>query len=352
MNIVHPGVLAAGDVDERIRGQTAGRTGLAQFVEVVAVEEILWADRIIDPNAVLILVDRGALGVSEVEAKGIARKRIEVELIRRRWQVRRQKCLDDADQLRIEAVCRNDIAGEGLNGSGGGVVGRRIVDDAVAVRLGEQGAEVAAKLGRRRQRRVALILLRVAVSFVVRKEEDLVLPDRTAERAAKLVLFVPLLRRRRTPVRAEEVTSCVERGILDELIRVAVELVRSGLGGNAHRAAGCSAELRSCRVRLLLELLDHVGGRTDRVDGVRRVRRHDAVDEEQVAAVGGAADRRIDRARADLELAAILRDSRRRHAGNQLQQLDELAPVQRKIGDLLGLDDGAQRNVVDVEQRR
>src|SRR5262249_38857269 len=79
--------------------------------------------------------------------------------------------------------------------------------------------------------------LDLAIALVIAEEEDLVLPDGSAEGAAKLVLVV------RAPKRIKE-TPCIQVSIPQKLEHITVEMVRPRLGNDFDLTSPVVAVLR------------------------------------------------------------------------------------------------------------
>ena len=95
------------------------------------------------------------------------------------------------------------------------------------------------------------------VTFVITEHEGLVAPDRPAERDAELVHFEGWDR----PVFPVKEILGVERVVSQELIDVAMQLIRSAADHHVNRAPWILAEFRLLVAGLHLELLNRVDRR-------------------------------------------------------------------------------------------
>ena len=234
-----------------------------------------------------------------------------------------------AELRRIDAVV-DEAAGQGS------------LCAAVAGRRGERG-EVASQ--HRRGRRVADDRRRVALfdaALVAAEQEQLVLHDRRAQRAAKLIAVQIVLLRR-------EVVALVEAVVAVELERVAVDLVRSGLGHQVDRRGGMVAVPRRQRAGLDLELLQRVGKRRRQVQVVERIVVRPAV-HDVGDAVGLAAGHR-DRHGREVLVGVEVAGRRGRRQSRQEDQLGRLAAVQRQLHDALIVDHLSDAGVLGFDQR-
>ena len=214
---------------------------------------------------------------------------------------------------------------------------------AVAGRRRERG-EVASQ--HRRGRRVADDRRRVALfdaALVAAEHEHLVLDDRRAERAAELIAAEIVFLRR-------EVVALDEVVVAVELERVAVNLVRSGLGHQVDRGGGVITVARRQRAGLDLELLQRIGERRRQVQAVERIvvraAVHDVGD-----AVGLAAGHRDRHGRKILVGVEVAGRRGGREAGEE-DQLGRLPAVERQLHDALVVDHLADAGVLGFDQRR
>src|SRR5438093_13089647 len=96
-------------------------------------------------------------------------------------------------------------------------------------------------LGRRGHLRLIRRGDREPLSFVVPEEERAIFRDRSAERAAVLLV---LYRRRRTAALLDEIVRRIGPVVVTEVVRRAVRLVRTALHHDVDGAAPLHAELR------------------------------------------------------------------------------------------------------------
>ena len=232
----------------------------------------------------------------------------------RRRHVAQRVHVDNVQRDRVDRRCRNLV-------SRNGHAARREVDQRhTKIR------EIALPLPGRRHRRARGRPLIVAEAFVVAEEHHAVLLERTAHRAAELILLERL-----DDVR--EVVLRVERVVAHELVEVAVVLIAPRPRHHARRRAAGASELRRRALREDAELRHRVHRQLQRVAAVHPVDVLRTVHQVDVLLRPHA----VDRVRLSLAQAA----ARRRHAGGQgrdagLQQpeLREVAAVQRQVEDL------------------
>src|SRR5436190_18192599 len=90
------------------------------------------------------------------------------------------------------------------------------------------------------------------LSLIAAEEKHLVLDNRSADRATKLVASKAVAGRRK-------VVACVEVVVADELGRAAMKLVGAGIRDQVHRRRGAMPVARRQRARFHLELLQRIG---------------------------------------------------------------------------------------------
>ena len=185
--------------------------------------------------------------------------------------------------------------------------------------------------------------------MIAAEEKQLVLPERSTEGTAELVLPQDLfLRLIGAAVAVVEEVVGIERFVAEELEERAMELVGSGLHDEVHVRAGISSIARIVCGSLYLELLDRVGV-GDSESGINsKIGR-------RVGAAGGIHDGRAvhlvivlvwPRA-VDAHVGGAFAERRaveqiRRHAGRQAQNLRIIAAGERKVRDIPPRDDGTQ----------
>ena len=173
------------------------------------------------------------------------------------------------------------------------------------------------------------------------EEKGLVFPDRAAYRTAPLIQ-VELL-----GAGGEEAPR-IEARVAEVFEDGAVKLVRPRFGRHKHGRTRAGSVLRGIVIRQNLELLDGIERRQDRNAAGGQFIVVFAI-EQPVGAVGArAADRqREGAARRYLAAGAgsekAVRVGFGSRAGSQGRELDEVAAIQRKVGDLLRVDHLAQR---------
>ncbi len=223
----------------------------------------------------------------------------------------------------------------GMRLPGNGCAGQRIDRRRRRAARDPRAAEVAVALGLRSARTRARTVPRVLLVPLRRCEEmQLVLDDRSANRAAEVVALQLVLRLVRS---LEEVVLRVQRVAAAEVEAAAAELVRAAAGDDVDLRAAGLAELRAVAVAQDLELLDRLDRRVDEDRAVRAdvvvVR---AVDRPEIRGDVAAADREV-RA-AEQALVLDVEEIGGAHAGHQRGELQEVAAVQRQLADLLSGD--------------
>ena len=237
-----------------------------------------------------------------------------------------------------DAGGRDHVAGEGQ-------AGQRVAD--------RGGAELAAALRLRGHDEARGGSLLPAEPLVVREGEELVSGERSAQRAAELVLLEPGLGLRRG---GEEVLG-LEGIVAVELPRRAVPRVGAGPRHHAHDRARVPSVLRVVGMGEDLELLDRVGGRAEdepRVEGVVVGR---SVEDEVVRLVPHAVDVEstghvAEAAGSGVAGGSSQPDGGRDHARDERSELGEAAAVQGQVDDLLLVDDDAEGGVAGLHERR
>ena len=153
--------------------------------------------------------------------------------------------------------------------------------------------------------------------------------------------------------RPVEVVLRVEPGVAQELERGAAHLVRTRLRRDVDLRDG-AAVLRIEETRHDVELLERVDRRQQHVGVEVQVGVLDAV--ERVVVEVHALTRDVQRKAVALAAHALFALARRRPvrggAGNQRRQLQVVAAVERQLDDRAVFDDGADRGVLGLNQRR
>ena len=209
----------------------------------------------------------------------------------------------------------------------------------------QQAAQIALPPRVGHHRREGIGRRRVLPSaLVVAEEEQLVLEDRPADRAAERIAREVGLRAAR-PVRGPRrrrqlvVTQIVEA--------VAAELIGPRLDDHVDDGAGHVAELRRVVVRLDADLLHRIRARLVEDAVVDALVRVDAVDREVVALDALAVDRRPAAAAHGVELVGI----RGGHPGHVQRRRRQVAPLRRQALDLLPFHDLADDRVLGLQHR-
>ena len=202
---------------------------------------------------------------------------------------------------------------------------------------------------RQRQRRVVRERLLLAQPFPVEHEEQLVADDRTAQRRPVLVARK---RRNRPVLRIEEILR-VHLCITHELEHGSVERVRARFRARVDLRDG-AAELGAEDARLDFELLERVDRRQQHVAVEVEVGVLDAVERivVEVDALAGDVQRKAVALAAHPLLTLGRRGPVGRGAGNQRRELQVIAAVERQLDDAAVLDDGADRGVLRLDDRR
>src|SRR5262249_39104276 len=150
----------------------------------------------------------------------------------------------------------------GENGAGNGRK-LRLRNDAIVERLSgkwvgdadAEGAEIALVHRGGRDSGELERVIDAAEALVIGEKEELVFPQRPAERAAELVL----VKGQSAAADRLEEAGGVQLGIAQKLPQFSVELVGAALDGGVDDGTGCAAELGAVIVGLDFELLQRVG---------------------------------------------------------------------------------------------
>ena len=259
------------------------------------------------------------------------------EEVARAARIRQREQIHHLARDRIDALGRNRVVRERQSG----------------LRIAHGAREDAVALVDGRHRGRANHALGEPCRLDVAEEERFALDDRAAEVAAEVVLLVIRLRRALTD--REEIIR-VEFVVAQELVRGSVQRVRTRLRGDADGGARRLAELRRVRARDDLELADRIHRRP------RHLRRQfldvfgnrvvvEAVEQEIVLQRTDAVH--VDAARAARRRAArLFRVAIALHAGGEAEQVVPVTQRQRQVGDLRLADDGAERRLLRVDERR
>ena len=197
-----------------------------------------------------------------------------------------------------------------------------------------------------KQQRAALPL---AIALIGGEEKDAVSNDRAADVGAPLVLDE---RRRPDAAGVVEEGVGIENLVPQEFVGGAMKFVAAGLRGHVDDAAREAAELSTKVVGLNLEFLHRVLGRDQGgevgvadVDG-RTVERRGAL-------IRLAATDLVVAPGEDVDPGGTLHRLPLRHdTRGESDQVQHVAPVERRLGDLAGLDDLAERGCLRLQQRR
>ena len=209
--------------------------------------------------------------------------------------------------------------------------------------------EIALLLQRGRRVEQQRAALSLAIALIGGEEEDAISDDRAAHVGTPLVLD-----ERRCPDAAGVVEEGVgiENLVPQEFVGGTVELVAAGLRGHVDDTAGKPSELRTEVVGLDLEFLHSVLGRDQGgevgvadVDG-RTVQRRGALIRLAAADLVVAPGKDVDPGRT-LHGLPLRHDAR-----GESDQVQHVAAVERRLGDLAGLDDLAERGCLRLQQRR
>ena len=209
--------------------------------------------------------------------------------------------------------------------------------------------EIALLLQRGRRVEQQRTALPLAIALIGGEEENAVLDDRAADIGAPLVLD-----ERRCP----DAAGVVEEGVgiknlvPQELVGRAMELVAAGLRGHVDDTAGEPSKLRTEVVGLDLEFLHGVLGRDQGGEvGVADVDRR-AV-QRRGALIRLAATNLVVAPSEDVDPGGALHGLPLRHdTRSKSDQVQHVAAVERRLGDLAGLDDLAKRGCLRLQQRR
>ena len=313
---VHLVVLAGAAQRQHVRA-VVGRRVVVHRVEVAGEERLVGGDRVVDLPERLVLRAVVRDAVLQPSA-GIARDGHVLH------EVQRHR----AEARRIDPVV-DEAAGE------------RQLAAAVARRRRDRG-EVAVQHRLRRheadrRRRITVF----DAALIAAEQEQLVLDDRRAERAAELIAVQAVALRREEVARVETV-------VAEELEGVAVHFVRSRLGHQVHRRCGVMPVPRRQRARLHLELLQRVGKRRRQVQVVERIVVRAAVHDVGDAVRLAAGDRDRDRRKILVGVEIACRRGRR-EAGEE-NQLGGLSSVQRQLHHALVVDHLADAGVLRLDE--
>ena len=257
-------------------------------------------------------------------------------------KIRERQTGDELLHDRIEALARNDVAGERGAAAAVGGAGDRVVDR----RRRRREVPVPHRGGRHRAEAVGDLPIERAL--IASEEERLVAEDRAAERAAELVLArLGLLLGGR-----QEIGARLERLVVEVLERGAAKDVGAALDQDVGRHAS----------RQALIGVERAGGHADRFDRLERrhvgghvrepeIVRDRPLDPDRVRVAGrairaeGEAARRVDRHRVHV---LGRRDARDRDE----QVLIVAADGHRQVLELHGRDVGAHFRAVGLQDRR
>ena len=302
-------------------GQVAG-PGRERQVAVLAAVGVADLDRPILP-AVVVGLDRRLDAVA-----ASFRRRHEVGGIVGVVGDRVQRHQVGAD--RIDARGRQHVAGERQL--------RERIDERHA-----RGAEVAVVLGRGGHVRQPGVGLDAVDDLDVREEERRPFADRTAERAAELVLAQPRFR----VVVGQQAVAGVQRRVAEVLVGAALQVARARSHDDVDLAAGAAAVGGVVGVLEERDLLDGVEARVHHEPVEEEIVVVDAVEQEVVGGFAGAGD-----VEADVALRRQPRARRRRRdARHLLRELERVALEDRQRGDRLAIDHLADGAVARHQRR-
>ena len=246
---------------------------------------------------------------------------------------------------RAQSIRRNDVARKRLIGVG-------IPDDDRCAR------KVSVAHGDRRGVVQNLLLLSQPESLVVRHEEQLIPAveqpgnlHRSPEREAELI---PLEGSGLGAHAGKGIRSRIERVVANEFEDRPVILIRSALGGDVHLRR-LATEFSRIHAGLDLEFLHAIDRGQERVGVEVDVLIDDAVERVVVVFAALTGDRKVlRRAIAPLPAAGATAAAARvirAHVLAQRHQVDEVAPVERQLEDLLVVDDRSNGSIGDVDHR-
>ncbi len=242
---------------------------------------------------------------------------------------------------RADAIGRNAIARERL-------AGQWIVRCRQRASRDRRAGEVAGAFGRRRHEARTDRTAILAVPLDVAEEVQLVANDRSADRPAEVV---PLQLVLRLVGLFQEVVLRVQRVAAARVEGRAREAVRAGGRDDVDLRAPGAAELGTVVVAEDLEFGDRLERRVHEDRPVRSdvvvVR---AVDGPEVGGHIAAADRQV--GAAEQPLVLDVEEVRRADARHQRRELQEVAPVQRQLADLLAGDDARDVAAENAHRRR
>ncbi len=318
------------DSNRRVRrqvvaGRIAGNVGATHRhrVDVVAARERVAGEELARGGGVQIDAPAGLVqAVAADQRLAVDRRRDVAERVERH----------DVARHRVDGPWRQLVAGE-RHAAGGDVDERR-----------REAGEIAGTLLRRRHGRRRRDPLLVEEALVVGEHERAIGAERTADRAAGLMLV------ERLDVAREEVAG-VERVVAHEVVEAAVVLIAARTRHDAGRRAAGAAVLGRRALRQDPELGDGVDRHFQRVAAVHAVHVLHAVHEVDVLlgphAVDGVGLPLPQRAAGGGDA-----ERQRRDAGLQQAELREVAAVQRQVLQLAAGDHAAERVGGRVDQLR
>ena len=273
--------------------------------------------------------------------------------------IRGQSVIWKCDQFRCrrtDAVRRNDVVGKGcpLHRSAGGIPIRAalrvgIVDQDLLAGGVQIPAEIARPLFGKRHRVAEQIALARPESFVTAVEEQLVPDDSAAEIRAELILHERSLACA-GPV-CEEIRG-VQRPVAQVLVRAAMKVVAATPGRHVDYAARVTAVLGAVVVRLHAEFGDRVGDWNQCGDiAVSDVHRN-TVKERDALVRRAAADLVVARRENVLARQVPVGGTLRHNARHQVDQVQDIAAVQRQFLNRPRSNHLAQRRIFRLQQRR
>src|SRR5690242_10635133 len=219
---------------------------------------------------------------------------------------------------------------------------REIFVDRRSNRVGQCTYDRLTPLGGLRNNRHRIGLRNEALPLIGSREEEVILPDGASQGSAKLIK--PQLSGFCVDVRiagglAEEVVG-IELVVAEKLVDAAVEGVGAGLGDDVDDGRSAVAILRGHIQGEFLEFLDDVGvGGGD--DAAAQALVRSPVDQESVEVRAQA----IDHSAVTIFKGNALRVD---GAGGQLDQVKDVAAVEREVGDLASPDGGRKARVIGL----